>query len=42
MFTTTFQGSRDEIYTVFDEESEFEVENLGILPPNLEIKDFKV
>ena len=31
-------GSGGEIYTVFDEESESEVENLEILHPDLEIK----
>ena len=30
-------GSGGEIYTVFDEESESEVENLGFLHPDLEI-----
>ena len=32
-------GSGGEIYTVFDEESESEVENLGFLHPDLEIKE---
>ena len=32
-------GSGGEIYTVFDEESESEVENLEILHPDLEIKE---
>ena len=43
-FTVTIVifGSRGEIYTVFVGESESEVENLGILHPDLEIKDFKV
>ena len=31
-------GSGGEIYTVFDEESESEVENLEILHPDLEIQ----
>ena len=34
-----FGGSGGEIYTIFDEESEFEVENLEILHPDLEIKE---
>ena len=34
-----FGGSGGEIYTVFDEESESEVENLEILHPDLEIKE---
>ena len=33
------EGSGGEIYTVFDEESESEVENLEILHPDLEIKE---
>ena len=37
--TTIFSGSGGEIYTVWDEESESEVENLGILHPDLEIKE---
>ena len=32
-------GSGGEIYTVFDEESESEVENLEILHPDLEIQE---
>ena len=32
-------GSGGEIYTVFDEESESEVENLDILHPDLEIQE---
>ena len=34
-----FGGSGGEIYTVFDEESESEVENLEILHPDLEIQE---
>ena len=34
-----FLGSVGEICTVFDEESESEVENLEILHPDLEIKE---
>ena len=37
--TTIFGGSGGEIYTVFDEESESEVENLEILHPDLELKE---
>ena len=44
-FLTKFWESRPAhlaIYTVFDEESESDVENLGILHPDLEIKDFEI
>ena len=36
---TGFWGPGGEIYTVFDEESESEVENLEILHPDLEIQE---
>ena len=40
--TTVGGGSGGEIYTVFDEESESEAENLEILQPDLEKRNFKI
>ena len=39
MFSYLFDGSGGEIRALFDEESEFEVEDLEILHPDLEIEE---